>query len=207
MAASNKTGLGAAWVTVKRSANLDEIWKIKIYVKSLGSVYNVKLLRYDKETQPIIYEIVRCFEKFYSEFIKKDGNYRYAKMFENSSLTFGLQNNRYLDWMFFGPGIYARNKRIIENLTIKDFYMGERFKSFQAFTTEFNLELSPIQFLTCTGMAQTARTRYQEGEGSDLCTIINRYKRRGKFFRKFLLPDPQENIRITLTNLRKQLTQ
>ena len=203
MAASNKTGLGAAWVTVKRSANLDEIWKIKIYVKSLGSVYNVKLLRYDKETQPIIYEIVRCFEKFYSEFIKKDGNYRFAKMFENSSLTFGLQNNRYLDWMFFGPGIYARNKRIIENLTIKDFYMGERFKSFQAFTTEFNLELSPIQFLTC--IAQTAC--YQEGEGSDLCTIINRYKRRGKFFRKFLLPDPQENIRITLTNLRKQLTQ
>ena len=58
-----------AWI--KRSANLDEIWKIKIYVKSLGSVYNVRLLRYDKETEPIIYEIVRCFEKFYSEFIKK----------------------------------------------------------------------------------------------------------------------------------------
>ena len=180
--------LKCAWV--KRASDLNEIWKIKLYNKSLGSVFNIRHSRYDVNSEPIISEIARCFEKFYIAFSTKNTNYKKVKIFENNALTFGLDNARVIDGFLFGVDFYNQNRRQLENLSFTDFYTGDRPKSYETFLREKNLNISPQQFLTCVGVAATAHIRYNKGDCTDLPVTLNKFKVPTKFYRKIMIPDP-----------------
>jgi hypothetical protein len=89
-----------AWV--KRSRTLDDWWKISLYSKCYGTVFNIRSNNIDAHGLPCLHTIVTGYENFMFNLTKKNENFRDAFIFRNNALTLGLRDNRVLCETNFG---------------------------------------------------------------------------------------------------------
>ncbi len=103
-----------AWV--KRSRTLDDWWKISLYSKCYGTVFNIRSNDYDARNLPCLNNIAAGYEKFMFCLTKNNENFRDAFLFKNKALTLGIRDNRVLSELDFKRSVlhnvWTENKKL-----------------------------------------------------------------------------------------------
>jgi hypothetical protein len=93
-----KTFLDAQRITwVKRAREVNDLWKISLYSRCYGSVFNIRSQDYSSETEPCLHTIVSSYERFMTYYTKYGKNYKESFLYNNKSLNLGIRNNSTLN--------------------------------------------------------------------------------------------------------------
>ncbi len=190
-----------AWV--KRASTIDELWKINLYSRSFGSVFNIRAKYIDKNESPITHAIATSFENFAHHFTRHNENFKKSFIFDCPSFTFGLCDRNYLNRDFFSAAFFRIHSSKIVRLTLSDFLCGNNLdtvKSYVDFTTNSELPINHFLFLRLKGLVNTARVRGFSKNNSlnktstDIITFLNRSKRGSSRLRKIMSCDDIPHI-------------
>jgi hypothetical protein len=178
-----------AWV--KRSRTLDDWWKISLYSKCYGTVYNIRSNDFDARFLPCINNIAIGYENFMFSLTKKNENFRDAFLFKNKALTLGIRNNRVLSELEFSAAFFTTYGHKIKNLVVRDIFLDDNYVSLQNFRNDTGMPVSLFQYQMLKGMVETALVRYRklatvEKTTADVATFVNRSKKGSRRFRKIL---------------------
>ncbi len=178
-----------AWV--KRSKSLDDWWKISLYSKSYGTVFNVRSDEINAQYLPCIKNIVTGYEKFMFSLTKKNENFQDAFLFRNKSLTIGIRDNRVLSDQNFTAAFFNTHKHKIQNLRVSDIFIEKNYVGLNIFRLNTGMPVTLFQYQMLKGIVETALVRYRkhaepEQTTVDVATFVNRSKKGSKRFRKIL---------------------
>ena len=154
---------------------------------TLAPLNNILLLRssdVDLNVNPILAKLVESYSSFYSCFIKINGNYKEAFIFENEAFCL---NHQLIDRDFFGHAFHNRYKNIIRTLTFSSCFMGRRFKT-QCEFADAGLPLSPATWMrlqtTLLHSRQTLKKNDDtENLSSNIVNFFNKITKGSKQFR------------------------
>ena len=174
-----------AWV--RRSVTMDELWKRELFALSYGSVFNLRKKSFSKKTNPILYYIAECYEKFLFCFTAKNENFAKAPIYENPCLAFDVNNPNYLSQDFFTVDEYDLYKDGIQQLSM-DHLMNADFslKTKPNFETSSNIIVTDIKFRILQGLVLTSIAKYSKIDNNskktdtakNFCMRIKRGSRR-----------------------------
>jgi hypothetical protein len=187
-----------SWIS--RSLNLDEIWKIKLFIAGKGNILNVRSSFLSKEQTPILHGIVKAYECFVCGFTKYDENFWHSPIFENGALFLKLREKKVLSTDFFDREFFNEHSEKILNWTVMDFFTNkDTMKTLEQFRTENNLIFTRNDFNSLKAMASTAKLKYQKKDASEKKSCsINDFLRRGvkgcRRYRKRILGKEEENV-------------
>ncbi len=177
-----------AWV--KRAKNLDDWWKILLYSKSYGSVFNLRCKHFNVVTEPCLYSIAKSYEKFLFCYSKSGENYKSTYMFENSALSLGLHDKRLVDKDLFTAQFSNEHGPKLKQLITSNFFRDDSsYINRNEFVANTEIPLTVMIFQRLKGVIETARTRYGTGNNRnvvDAVTFLNRARKGSKRFRKIL---------------------
>ena len=192
------TAQKCSWIA--RSLDLDEIWKQKIYSKSLGAVWNVRKSFYDKRTEPVIHGIVSSFEKFMTNFVKSGDNYWNSYVLENNALLVNLRQKVRLKIESLNANTFLANKLVFWNLTVSDLFINKlRVKTLAQFNESLQVNIQREDHELLKKVANNARLKYKNNVpnailGTTLATFILRKIKGSKRYRRYLIPPPINQI-------------
>jgi hypothetical protein len=194
-----------AWV--KRARSLDDWWKISLYSKSYGTVFNIRSTDIDGRSLPCLHNIVTAYENFMCCLTKKNENFCDAFIFRNSALTLGLRDNRVLNELNFTGVFFTAHGHKIKNLCISDLFVDTNFVGYNLFCNNTGLPMSFLQYQMLKGIVETALVRYRKNEPTDqsttdIATFVNRSKKGSKRFRKILTPTCHDYILHNIVKFR-----
>jgi hypothetical protein len=89
----------------------------------------VRATDFDKNINPVLFQLAENYEKFYCAYSDMDSNYKKAQIFSNKFFCQAESSDNYLDVQFFGRQFYADNKNYLRKLTFSDCFRGDVFKS------------------------------------------------------------------------------
>jgi hypothetical protein len=134
-----------AWIA--RALNLDEIWKIKLFIAGNGDILNVRCSFLSRDHTPVLYGIVQAYESFLCGFTKYDENFWESVIFENRALFVKLREKKMLDKDFFDEEFFTQHIGKILNWTVMDFFINkDTIKPFEQFNNENNILLTRNDF-------------------------------------------------------------
>lgn len=114
------TAQRVSWIG--RSLNLDELWKIRLFLAGHGNNLNVRKCEININSNPVLYSIVESYEIFLGGFTRWNENFWESNIYENPALFLRLRDKAILKSDFFDAGYFAANKSKILNLTVDDFF-------------------------------------------------------------------------------------
>ena len=59
---------------IKRAIDLDDLWKLELFKSSYGTIFNIRKEHYDKNLNPILFNIANGYEKFFLNFTSINEN-------------------------------------------------------------------------------------------------------------------------------------
>jgi hypothetical protein len=155
-----------AWTV--RALNLDEIWKIRMYVFGNGNVLNYRSSFIDRNKTPILHGFATAYEKFLCAYTRHKENFWETSVFENMALFVRLRERAILSADFFTPLFWAENKGKILKLTVQDFFVNKDvFKTWEQFKNTTGLELDREAFNNLKKTASNAKLKYIKKETND----------------------------------------
>jgi hypothetical protein len=118
-----------AWIFRAHKATIDN-WRYDLFVGAPdNNILAIRATDFDKNVNPVLYQLAGNYEKFYCAFSEMDSNYKKAQIFNNKLFCQAESSVRYLDIQFFGRQFYADNKNYIRKLIFADCFRGEVFKA------------------------------------------------------------------------------
>jgi len=152
-----------AWVP--RAKNLDEIWKVRLFLAGSGCLTNLRCCFLDKNATPILFEIAKSYEIFLSGYTKHNENFWCRKILENQALFLRLREKLPLKVNFFEPDFFHANKIKIQKLTVQDFFLTkDSYKNLDAFNTSTGLNLNRDKFDNLKKLASNAKLKYTQSD-------------------------------------------
>jgi hypothetical protein len=88
-----------AWV--KRSLDLDEQWKVQLYINNYGVLVNSKGMHSCIRNSPTLHSISNSFENFSNAFTSYNENFRKAYIVENPKMTKAVDSRDFIKKNFF----------------------------------------------------------------------------------------------------------
>jgi hypothetical protein len=160
-----------AWV--KRAKNLDDWWKILLYSKSYGTVYNLRSKHFNAGNGPCLYSIAKGYEKFLVCYSKSGENYKSTYMFENSALSLGLRDKRLVDSGIFTAQFFREHGPKIMQLMTSDFFRNDgSYTCRNEFVASKEIPLTLMMYQQLKGVIETARIRYLTVTNSNVVDIV-----------------------------------
>jgi hypothetical protein len=202
-------GQKCAWV--KRSNDLSEPWKVTLYIKNFGCVYNCKSRNIVREEYPIIHGLCASYERMLCFFTIVNENFRQCYIFENSKITKALDSREQISRTLFTEEVFIENASKLYKLKYNDFYTDEgELITREQIRESIGLELTVLQYFEMRNACNIAKIKYQKKETNmqltvDIETYINRRKRGSSHFRKLFsfmqVDDIPHNIRKFADNM------
>jgi hypothetical protein len=87
-----------AWI--KRSLDLDDHWKVQLYINNFGLIFNSKGLHSCIMNSPTLHSISRNFENFSNAFTSYNENFRKAYIVENPRMSRAVDSRDYIKKIF-----------------------------------------------------------------------------------------------------------
>jgi hypothetical protein len=185
---------------VKRAKNLDDNWKLRLYSKSLGDIFNLRSEFFDKNTEPILFSIAESYEELIFAHTNSKENCRVSYLYKNRSVFFLDPRFRMFDDEFFGEELMTRHPYRIRNLKINDFVNanGTRiaFADFQGATGILCTE-NKFMVISDACLALIDRNRKDNLFDKTVCdirTFMCRVRQGSKHIRKVLGPAPSGTV-------------
>ena len=186
---------------IKRAKNMDEIWKQKLYVKCKGDISNAKSKYFDQTTEPTLYNIVKCYEKFSINFTKYKENFWLANLFENKALPINFRLQNCLTEEELGFDTFLNFGTLIRKLTIEQLYLPTRSRmmSRAQVMEHLGIQFTPEDFEKIKKICNNAKLKYTKNKIDEKKSIsVNGFlalKTKGsKIFRKILLNQTKSSI-------------
>jgi hypothetical protein len=198
-----------AWI--KRSLNLNEVWKILIYTANYGRIFNCKARNINKFEYPLIHEIVASYERVSNMFTTQNENFLNCYIFENEKITINVESKVMINRSLFGENFFTTNSYILYGLRYRDFYdnMGNQIQT-NTVRANLGINITELQIYHIRNACFTARLRYKKKELSeqyslDIETFLMRRKKGSSHIHKILSPsiyiDNPHNINKFANNL------
>jgi len=146
-----------AWL--KRARGLNELWKLRIYSKSMGNVLNVRTADFDRDVEPVIFGIVNAYQVFFYKYTETIG-YKNSFMYRNEKLTFSINSREFLTRDFFSRIFFTENRLKILDLRVRDFLEGDKIKSHLRFTQTSGIPVNGLQYGRLCGMVKTGEKKF-----------------------------------------------
>jgi hypothetical protein len=191
-------GQNCAWA--KRAQNLDDNWKLRLYCKSLGSTLNLRSSYFNKEKEPILYNIAEGMESLVFAFGKTRENIRDTYVALNQNIFYGGEEPITLGPVFFGENYFKENCFKIGNILVSDVLKQDGgFFTHEQFTASSGIRITEEKFTVMRRACAEALDRYKketqnEKKSTDLRTFVNRFKKGSKNFRRILTGTLREEI-------------
>jgi hypothetical protein len=109
-----------AWV--KRNTDLAEPWKVTLYQKNFGCVYNCKSRNIVREEYPLIHGIFASYERMMGSFTSTNENFKKCYIFENEKITKTLDMREQLSRALFSAEFFNANASKLYKLKYSNFY-------------------------------------------------------------------------------------
>jgi hypothetical protein len=193
-------------VWVKRAQNLNDNWKIRLYRGSNGSIFNIRAKNYNKNTEPILYNMVKNFEKFIWGHTKVNENFRKTIIFENPIIFFEGNDRRILTDDFFSNEIMIRHGQKVKNLTVDSLLRREgELVTYEEFCAEQQMVVPENKFRIILGACRNleirlGKTDADQKKSESILETCNRKKKlsriiRGIWEKENLVAEIPHNIR------------
>jgi hypothetical protein len=178
---------------------LDDWWKISLYSRCYGNVFNIRSIDFDARYVPCLNTIVTGYENFMFSLTKKNENFRDAYLFRNKALTIGICDNRVLSETNFTAEFFNTHGNKIKNLRTTDIFADNNYVGLNVFRINTGIPMSLSHYQMLKGIVETAMVRYRKHVLEDqttveVATFVNRSKRGSKRFRKILTPIADDYI-------------
>ncbi len=191
-----------AWI--KRSLNLNEVWKILIYTANYGRIFNCKARNINRSEYPLIYEIVASSERVSNAFTTQNENFLNCYIFENEKITVNVETKLMVSRSLFEENFFTTNSFILYGLRYRDFYdnLGNQIQA-NTIRDDLGINITELQIYHIRNACHTARLRYKkkdllEQSSIDIETFLMRRKKGSSHIRKILSPliysDTHHNI-------------
>jgi hypothetical protein len=183
----------------KRAQNLDDNWKLRLYKGSNGNTLNLRCKNFNKNEEPILFNIAYHMEKFQNLLSKTGKNYEEAYLVDNECFMYGGENRKKFDSEFFGEDFFNDHRYRLGNLKYSHLLdENSEFLGYGAFLRKWNLPILEEKFNVIKRSAadvKEANAAVQTSKkGADILTYCNRFKKGSKPFRRVLRNFTQEEI-------------
>jgi hypothetical protein len=185
---------------VRRSHLIDDKWKIDLYSRSYGTVFNIRKSNFNPTECPCLAAIANSYEKFLVNFTKSKENFWSSYIYGNEALTLNVRGNRVFDNRAVPGNFFVDNEHRLKGLKISDFINRENGMLPMARVSETTqIPFDIFTFQTIVGMITAAKTKYiknveSEKTTCDIRTFINRSKNGSSRFRKVLCKESLDYI-------------
>ncbi len=193
-------------VWVKRAADLNDNWKLRLYRGSYGNIFNLRAKAFDRNTEPLLHNIAKNFESFSSLHFKIKGNYKKGYIFDNPIFPFEEGRQAHLTSNFFANDLLQQNKRKIWNLQVLDFLPEDGPPlNYEAFCRAMEMVIPEQKFriLSRTCINASDRFRKEDVQDKSIEGIDEACKRRKKLSRYVRILFQGELSNETSKNLKK----
>jgi len=193
-----------AWIS--RANNLDEVWKVRLFIAGYSNLSNVRCCFLDKTSTPILFEIANSYQIFLEGFTRDNENFWESKLLENNALFLRLRDKLPLKIGFFKQDFFTNNKEKILNLRITDFFLTkDSYKPFEVFKTSTGLNIDRDRFDNLKKLASNAKMKYTKQEPietktKDILSYLMRGTKGCKRYRKKIIGKLEKYI-LYLTTL------
>jgi hypothetical protein len=191
-------GQNCAWA--KRAQNLDDNWKLRLYCKSLGSTLNLRSSYFNKEKEPILYNIAEGMETLVFAFGKTRENIRDTYVVLNQNIYYGGEEPITFGPVFFGENFFKENCYKLGKILVSDILKQDGgFFTHEQFTVSSGIRITEEKFTVMRRACAEALDRHKketqnEKKSTDLRTFVNRFKKGSKNFRRILTGTLREEI-------------
>ncbi len=179
-----------AWI--KRSTNLDEHWKVNLYIKNFGNVFNSKAKNVDNTELPILHGICSSYEKVSNCFTKSHENFRNTYIFENNSITLNLESRQIVSRSLFTRDFFTFNAYALYKLKYCNFYdEHDNMIPEDIIRITTGINFTDLQIFMLRGACSVARVKYRKKDPllektADIVTFFFRRKKRSSYIRALL---------------------
>jgi hypothetical protein len=185
---------------IKRASNLDDWWKISLYSKSFGNIFNIRKKNFQLECEPCQYSIVSSYEQFIKSYTSYGHNFTNSYLFENNALSLGIRDKRLVSRNLFTLPFFNVYGNKIANLSTRDILKDDgSYISRELFNTNMGIPFTVFDYQMLKGIVETAKVRFQHnvttsGHIVDVQTFLCQARKGSKRFRKVLTIVANENI-------------
>ncbi len=196
---------------IKRSINLNELWKIILFTRNFGNVYNAKSRNINVLEYPICHGICMSYEKMSENFTTVNENYKNCYIFENGKLTIDLTSRETLNRDGFTNEFFGNNAAKLFRLKYCDFYTDDGDVIDNDAVREITgINFTVLKLFRIRNVCVTAKTRYKKNEISmqksvDIITFLHRRKGAAAIFKNLRTLSFRKPPRTTFPNLRRIL--
>jgi hypothetical protein len=183
----------------KRAQTLDDNWKLRLYKGSNGNTLNLRCKNFNKNEEPILFNIAYNMEKFQNILSKIGENYKEAYIIENECFMYGGENRKKFDIEFFGNEFFNNNRYRLGVLKFSALLDdNSEFLEYGNFLQKTGINISEEKFNVIKRSAIEVKeandTVQTSKKGVDMLTFCNRFKKGSKPFRRVLRNFTQEEI-------------
>ncbi len=195
-----KTFLGGQkcnWV--KRARNLDDYWKQRLYSRSLGNTFNIKVKNFNIAREPVLHSIAESYELFLTGLTKAKENYKQAFIFEKTAIFFLNPNLRTLDEVFFDEEL-IRYRYQVTNLKVSDILLEDGTpRELDSFCNNTGIQIKEGKFRVMRDAVVDASERYRKNSildktTADASTFLCRVKKGSRHIQKILSPAKSDTV-------------
>jgi hypothetical protein len=196
---------------IKRSVNLNERWKVILYIANFGCIFNAKERNLDIRESPICRQICASYEKFCNAYTTVDENFRKICVFENSKITIDIDSRETFSRSMLTQESFRLYANQLYQLRYGDLFDDENnFLSREQISIISGINFTPLQIFQLRSACRVAKTKFAKKElieqkSVQVETFLFRRKRGSYHIRGVLSSKPYNciphNIRKFADNL------
>ena len=178
---------------IKRARTGNELWKRKLRSGCMGDLSSAKSKFFKVESEPVLFGIVKSFERFSDSYTKYKENFWLSTIFENRALPISFRLNNPLSEEELDPHTYANFGRQIKSLTISDFYppLRTRMKTRVQVRNDSGILFTPEDFEKLKKICNNAKQKYLKTKIDDkksmgLSRFLDLRTKGSRIFRKII---------------------
>jgi hypothetical protein len=185
---------------IKRCTDYSEPWKVIIYVRNYGNIFNCKSRNINKIEFPIIHDICNSYERLSNAFTATQENYSKCYIFENSNFTVGLRSREQLNRRHFTEEVFDRLSNQLYSLGYCDLFNEHNmFLTIDSIDTRLGLNLTQLQFYNFRNACSVAKVKFSKKEidkqkSIHIETFLYQRKKGSSHLRKLLLNGGEQGI-------------
>ncbi len=187
-----------AWIS--RALNLDEVWKVRLYLSGYGSILKCHCRAINKNLNPVLYSIVLAYERFLAGYTKHNENFWESCIYENGALFVQLRQKTTLKREFFDAEFFNQNVKKILSIKVIDFFeTKDRYRTWESFCRLTDLEIERATYNELKKIASNAKLKYTKKSATEIKTtaltdFINRKIKGCKRYRKKIIGKEDDYI-------------
>jgi hypothetical protein len=177
---------------IKRSVNLNERWKVILYISNFGCIFNAKERNVNVTESPICRQICASYERFCNFFTAVDENFQKMFIFENSKISIDIEGREPVSRTLFLQDTFRLHASKLYQLRYGDLFDEEdNFLSMARICDITDVDFNPLQIFQLRNACWVARTRYAKKDPTEqksvqIETFLFRRKKGSNHIRKVL---------------------